>query len=316
MSFSGASSSFCPEPPSPLPLSPASSTTVGVLVILFSILGQLELFALLSRRGWVPTVLSRKLTHIGSGVVMTTALALFPPRYWPARLAVSLFLVGFMLSFAALAYLPEDQFERMPPFVRQRIDGLVRSICRSGDRAELMRGTFYYAFAVATFVLLFWTAPINVVIFASLFVGDGVADPIGRILTGWALARSRGGGAAAAAGEGTPSKEEKPKALAPWQYQFFYFGVKSVPGSVAFFVSALGAAAGWAALFHGAGHYPPDFTMPAFLAAAAACVGAATLAEAISPPHVDNLLVTYAAAATAFCLNESGIAPFLMQTCA
>ena len=70
------------------------------------------------------------------------------------------------------------------------------------------------------------------------------------------------------------------------------------------------------ALFHGAGHYPPDFTMPAFLAAAAACVGAATLAEAISPPHVDNLLVTYAAAATAFCLNESGIAPFLMQTCA
>ena len=92
MSFSGASSSFCPEPPSPLPLSPAASTTVGVLVILFSILGQLELFALLSRRGWVPTVLSRKLTHIGSGVVMTTALALFPPRYWPARLAVSLFL--------------------------------------------------------------------------------------------------------------------------------------------------------------------------------------------------------------------------------
>ena len=150
----------------------------------------------------------------------------------------------------------------------------------------------------------------------ALFVGDGVADPIGRILTGWALARSRGGGGAAAAGEGTPSKEEKPKALAPWQYQFFYFGVKSVPGSVAFFVSALGAAAGWAALFHGAGHYPPDFTMPAFLAAAAACVGAATLAEAISPPHVDNLLVTYAAAATAFCLNESGIAPFLMQTCA
>ena len=104
--------------------------------------------------------------------------------------------------------------------------------------------------------------------------------------------------------------------MAPWQYQFFYFGVKSVPGSVAFFVSALGAAAGWAALFHGAGHYPPDFTMPAFLAAAAACVGAATLAEAISPPHVDNLLVTYAAAATAFCLNESGIAPCLMQTCA
>ena len=129
-----------------------------------------------------------------------------------------------------------------------------------------------------------------------------------------ARALAQGGSAAAAAGEHAVEGGEA-EALAPWRYQFFYFGVKSVRGSVAFFVSALGAAAGWAALFHGAGHYR-RFTMPAFLAAAAACVGAATLAEAISPPHVDNLLVTYAAAATAFCLNESGIAPFLMQTCA
>jgi hypothetical protein len=34
-------------------------------------------------------------------------------------------------------------------------------------------GTFYYAFAVACFVLLFWSAPINAIVFASLFVGDG-----------------------------------------------------------------------------------------------------------------------------------------------
>ena len=315
------------RPPTLLPSAPACpaiepvenplvATFIGCLVILLAIIVQLELFGLASRTALIPAAFSRKLTHIGAGTAMTTALVLFPRQYWPARLAVSLSLVAFMLLFAYVAHLPDGSFRSLPPTIRFRLEKLVDAMCRSGDRAELMRGTFYYAFAVATFVLLFWTAPINVVIFASLFVGDGVADPIGRILTGWALARSRGSGAAAAAGEGTPSKEEKPKALAPWQYQFFYFGVKSVPGSVAFFVSALGAAAGWAALFHGAGHYPPDFTMPAFLAAAAACVGAATVAEAISPPHVDNLLVTYAAAATAFCLNESGIAPFLMQTCA
>ena len=34
-----------------------------------------------------------------------------------------------------------------------------------------------------------------------------------------------------------------------------------------------------------------------------------------SPPHVDNLLVTYAAAAVAFCLNESGYAPYMLATC-
>ena len=41
-----------------------------------------------------------------------------------------------------------------------------------------------------------------------------------------------------------------------------------------------------------------------------------TLAEAISPPHVDNLLVSYASAAAAFCLSESGVAPFLLHGCA
>jgi len=41
---------------------------------------------------------------------------------------------------------------------------------------------------VACFVLLFWSAPINAIVFASLFVGDGVADPIGRLITSWLAA--------------------------------------------------------------------------------------------------------------------------------
>ena len=45
-------------------------------------------------------------------------------------------------------------------------------------------------------------------------------------------------------------------------------------------------------------------------------VAVATVAEAISPPHVDNLLVSYAAAATAYCLAESGTLPFLLSGCA
>ena len=56
--------------------------------------------------------------------------------------------------------------------------------------------------------------------------------------------------------------------------------------------------------------------MGSFATAAALCIAVATMAEAISPPHVDNLLVTYAAAATAFCLSESGLAPFLLSGCA
>ena len=60
----------------------------------------------------------------------------------------------------------------------------------------------------------------------------------------------------------------------------------------------------------------PQFEWQTYMTAATLCIGAATLAEAVSPPHVDNLLVTYAAAAVAFCLAEGGYAPFMLQTCA
>ena len=111
--------------------------------------------------------------------------------------------------------------------------------------------------------------------------------------------RADGGEGGTGGGEGGKGDGGKgvAKPLLPLQYQVFYFGVKSVPGSLAFFVGSLAAALGWAALFRAAGHYGPDFSMAAFAAAAALCIGVATVAEAISPPHVDNLLVTCAAAA-------------------
>lgn len=78
----------------------------------------------------------------------------------------------------------------------------------------------------------------------------------------------------------------------------------------------MAAAALWGALFAWAGHYGPNFELARFLRAAALCILAATVAEAISPPHVDNLLVTYAAGAVAYCLAESGHAPYMLETCA
>merc|ERR1719421_926385 len=184
--MSSFAASACPPVVMEEGASPLLATAGGCLCILLAIVVQLELFGLLSRQNLIPAAFSRKLTHIGAGTAMTTALVLFPRDYWPARLAVSLSLVAFMLLFALVAHVPDGAFRTLPPMLRHRLDKLVHAMCRSGERAELMRGTFYYAFAVATFVLLFWTAPINVVIFASLFVGDGVADPIGRILTAWA----------------------------------------------------------------------------------------------------------------------------------
>jgi hypothetical protein len=63
--------------------SPATQTALGCLCILVGIVGQLELFAVLTRRQWIPIVFSRKMAHIGSGSLMTSALVLFPRQYWP-----------------------------------------------------------------------------------------------------------------------------------------------------------------------------------------------------------------------------------------
>ena len=58
--------------------SPLLATAGGCLVILLAIVIQLELFGLLSRKQLLPAAFSRKLTHIGAGTAMTTALVLFP----------------------------------------------------------------------------------------------------------------------------------------------------------------------------------------------------------------------------------------------
>ena len=56
---------FCPPPPSPLPLSPPLATLVGVLVILFSIVGQLaEVRWLVAASGASMDLLARSPTYM------------------------------------------------------------------------------------------------------------------------------------------------------------------------------------------------------------------------------------------------------------
>lgn len=105
---------------------PLLQTACGCLIILLAIVVQLEIFGFLSRRQWLPSVFSRKLTHIGAGSAMTTALVFFPRQYWPARLAVSLSLVAFMLLFALVAHMPDNRARGLPPMVQSRLDSLVR----------------------------------------------------------------------------------------------------------------------------------------------------------------------------------------------
>merc|ERR1719421_1196853 len=111
--MSSFAASACPPVVMEEGASPLLATGIGCLVILLAIVVQLELFGLLSRTQLLPAAFSRKLTHIGAGTAMTTALVLFPKHYWPARLAVSLSLVAFMLLFAVVAHVPEEHASRL-----------------------------------------------------------------------------------------------------------------------------------------------------------------------------------------------------------
>eukprot|EP00960_Hanusia_phi_P073587 768043-Hanusia_phi.AAC.8 len=124
--------------------------------------------------------------------------------------------------------------------------------CRTGRREELCRGTLLYCAITAMVVSLLWTAPASVITFSCLFLGDGLADPVGRLLGRRAFL----------------------------QYRVGWFGQKSYPGSLAFFLSSLAGSFLWGRLFLAAGHYNRAvFQEEAFLRAASICALVATVVE-------------------------------------
>eukprot|EP00277_Geminigera_cryophila_P047445 CAMPEP_0173088362 /NCGR_PEP_ID=MMETSP1102-20130122/24882_1 /TAXON_ID=49646 /ORGANISM="Geminigera sp., Strain Caron Lab Isolate" /LENGTH=161 /DNA_ID=CAMNT_0013971237 /DNA_START=52 /DNA_END=537 /DNA_ORIENTATION=+ len=157
--------------------------------------------------------------------------------------------------------------------------------CRTGDRQELTKGTLTYAAITALLVPLLYTAPINLIACSALFLGDGFADPVGRLLGSNPVL----------------------------QYRVAYFGAKSIPGTLACFVASFVGSVGWAHLFNTLGHYT-TFDARAFLHAALICSGVAAIVEGVSPPDVDNILIPVSVILTGFYLSGWDKYKFLFHT--
>jgi len=301
---------------------PWAQTAKGVGLITAAVVVELEIFGTLSRSRAIPTVLSRKLTHIFAGLGTSLLLVRMPPGFWPARLAVSSVLFAFMAVFAWIAEMPEASYQRLPGLLRAKVDSMVSNMCRHGTRRELADGTWYYSFIVSLVTVLFWTAPVNAILFATLFIGgeqlpihdslgsdapagptehfgtlaDGLADPVGRTLGG--LFRD-------------PAKK---KELAPMQYRFLNFGTKSIPGSLAFFLSSLGSSILLGKFYYSRGHWMKSLDFETFARVSLIACAFATFAEAVSPPGKDNLLVPLAVMVVCHYFESSGTAG-LMTSC-
>jgi len=195
----------------------------GFLAVVFFVVLEVEIIGVIGRNKLLPAVLVRKMTHISCGTTMLLCLALLPMgNSWPGRFSISLFLVCFIVAFSLGAYIPDKDYSQLPAPLKDRIQSLVNSCSRSGMRSELSKGTLFYCVPTAMLVCLFGTAPVTVFTLSALFIGDGVADPVGRV-----LGSSR-----------------------VMQYDLKWLGnTKSYPGSLAFLLGSLGASMAFGSLF-------------------------------------------------------------------
>lgn len=131
-------------------------------------LAQLKLFDQLVRHRVLEKKLSRKLVHVTVGLVFM----LFWPLFSASRVSPVL---------AALA--PAGNTVRMLLLGLGiwKDDTLVKAVSREGDRAELLKGPFYYGLAISLVTTVWWrTSPIGIVALVTLCAGDGFADIVGR----------------------------------------------------------------------------------------------------------------------------------------
>lgn len=127
-----------------------------------------KIFNTLAKRGVLDQKLSRKLVHSTAGPLFVLTWPLFSAApgakllaaVVPALNATRLLLVGSGVV---------------------RDEGLVRSVSRSGDKGELLKGPLYYVLVLIGATLLFWRDnPAGLIAISMMCGGDGLADIVGR----------------------------------------------------------------------------------------------------------------------------------------
>jgi len=131
-------------------------------------LGWLRLNDLFAHKGWISSVLSRKIIHIGTGPIFVLCWLFFNDQ--PIAPFLAAFVpMGITLQFALVGSgLIKDQ-------------AAVDAMSRTGDRREILRGPLFYGIAFVLLTILFWRdSPVGMVALMILCGGDGLADIIGK----------------------------------------------------------------------------------------------------------------------------------------
>lgn len=132
------------------------------IVYVFSLVALMEVFV---TKFGLARDLSRKITHIGAGMIIAF-LPLFDDAHWSKYLNVSIFVIWIALLVQKGFFADID-------------DEAVKTMTRTGDRRELLKGPLYFVIVATICGTLFYKTFEGVLAMSILGWGDGMAPIIG-----------------------------------------------------------------------------------------------------------------------------------------
>jgi len=203
----------------------------------------------IAHRGWMDSKLSRKVIHIGTGPLFVLCWLLFrdtPDTRWLAALVP--FAITVQFALIGLGVIKDE--------------ASVKSMSRTGDPKEILRGPLYYGIMFVVLTLIYWKdSPIGIIALMMMCGGDGIADIVGRRFT---------------------------SAKLPWSRE------KSIAGTIGVFAGGWVMSFGVIFIYIQAGIFPAPIT--AYLLPITAIALAGALIESLHFKDIDNVTMTLASA--------------------
>ncbi|UCE14574.1 MAG: phosphatidate cytidylyltransferase [Candidatus Heimdallarchaeota archaeon] len=200
----------------------------------------------LRKKGITSQYVTRKLIHFSAGPTLLLSFIFYSGQWFSpyiASLAPGLFVLLFLLIGFGIV----------------KSEHFVKSMSRSEDPRELLRGTFYYVITGVFVTIFCWTSypitenvssPVSIVVVSTMAIGDGLADIVGRKVN---------------------------------RMKFKFLAEKSVPGSLAMFISSVISCIFFLVLF--------GYDLSSIMLLGILAIIAGTGIEALSPSEIDNLSV-------------------------
>lgn len=146
-------------------LSPFYNNLLAALLTIVYVFSLVALMEVCVTRFGLARDLSRKITHIGAGMIIAF-LPLFNDAHWSKYLNVTIFVIWIILLI-------------QKGFFADVNDEAVKTMTRTGDRRELLKGPLYFVIVATICGTLFYKTFEGVLAMAILGWGDGMAPVIG-----------------------------------------------------------------------------------------------------------------------------------------